>query len=67
MDNKCFFELSYVLTCSMEVFSGDFENEGLFVYAALEDYNFSRSKSISYHFEKTCITDNGFWHFSFAI
>ena len=64
-----FFELSYVLTCSMEVFSGDFdlENEGMCVCAALEDYNFSRSKSISYHFEKPCVTDNDFWHFSFAI
>ena len=53
----------------MEVFSGDFdlENEGMCVCAALEDYNFSRSKSISYHFEKPCVTDNDFWHFSFAI
>lgn len=63
------FELSYVHTCSMEVFSCDFdlENEGMPVCAALENYNFSRSKSISYHFEKPCITDHGFWHFSFTI
>lgn len=62
-----FFELCTHLL--LEVFSCDFdlENEGMYVCAALADYNFSRSKSISYQFEKPCITDNGFWRFLFAI